>query len=52
MPEPIFMKLGMYIKATKPISIAFQKYLPSVCVTMCISPIGAKQRLTGGNEYT
>jgi hypothetical protein len=37
MPEPIFMKLGMNIMATEPISTAYcvHKFLPSVCVSVC-----------------
>jgi hypothetical protein len=50
MPEPIFMKLDMYIMATEPFSAAyFIKSFPSVCVCMwlvkCIPPFGARQRL-------
>jgi hypothetical protein len=38
MPEPIFMKLGMYIMATEPIStVLLHKSLPSVCVSVCVS---------------
>jgi hypothetical protein len=40
------MKLGMYIMAPEPISTAyFINPLPSVCVSMCIPPIVARQRL-------
>jgi hypothetical protein len=35
MPEPIFMKLGMYIMAPEPISTAyFINPVPSVCVSV------------------
>jgi hypothetical protein len=44
MHEPIFLKLGMHIMAPEPISTASFRNL-SVCVCMCIPPIGARQRL-------
>jgi hypothetical protein len=37
MPEPIFMKLGMYIMAPEPIATAyFINSPPSVCVSVCV----------------
>jgi hypothetical protein len=46
MPEPIFMKLGMYIMATEHITMALSKIRTiSLCVCMCIPPIVARQRL-------
>jgi hypothetical protein len=43
MPEPNFMKLGMYIMVSEPNSTAY-KSLPSVCV--CVYPlIISRQRL-------
>jgi hypothetical protein len=40
MPEPIFMKLGMYIMPPEPISAAYF----SLCVYTCTPPIVARQR--------
>jgi hypothetical protein len=40
MPEPIFMKLGMYIMAPEPILTAS---LPSVCVSLCVSLLSRQQ---------
>jgi hypothetical protein len=46
MPESVFMKLGMYIMAPEPISAQyFNKLLPSVCVSVCVSLIVDSQRL-------
>jgi hypothetical protein len=50
MPEPIFMKFGMYIMATEPnLSGIPHKSLPSVCVAVCVfllSLLVFKRRLT------
>jgi hypothetical protein len=45
MPEPIFIKLSMYIMAPEPISMVYltNPFHQSVCV--CIPPIVARQRL-------
>jgi hypothetical protein len=46
MPEPVFMKHGMYFMATEPISTAYFLNPPiSLCVGMFIPPIVARQRL-------
>jgi hypothetical protein len=46
MPEPIFMKLGMYIIAPEPhLNGVIHKSLLLVCVPICVSPIVATQRL-------
>jgi hypothetical protein len=47
MPEPIFMKLGMYIMAPEPILTAYiiNPSHQSACVYMCIPPFVATQRL-------
>jgi hypothetical protein len=45
MPEPIFMKLGMYILAPEPISAA---YFINPChqfMSVCVSPTVARQRI-------
>jgi hypothetical protein len=42
MPEPIFVKLSMYIVAPEPISTV---YFISLCVCVCIPPFVARQRL-------
>jgi hypothetical protein len=40
MPESVFMKLGMYYHGTwTHLSWVLHKFLPQVCVSMCISPI-------------
>jgi hypothetical protein len=46
MPEPIFMKLGMYIMTLESLSTGvLHKSLPSVCVSIYVSPTIAKQQL-------
>jgi hypothetical protein len=45
MPEPIFMKLGMYIMAPEPISTSYFINPFRLCVCMCITPSAARQRL-------
>jgi hypothetical protein len=45
MPEPIFMKLGIYIMTPEPISTAYFINPPiSVCVCIYTHPIVARQR--------
>jgi hypothetical protein len=44
MHELVFMKLGMHIVAPEPSSTA--QSLPSVCVSVSLSPIVARQRLS------
>jgi hypothetical protein len=52
MPEPIYMKLGMYIMTSEPISTAYfiNPSHQSVCLYVYL-PIVARQRL-GGNVTT
>jgi hypothetical protein len=46
MPERIFMKLGMYIMASEPISNGVLYIsLPPACLSVYVSPIVARQRL-------
>jgi hypothetical protein len=46
MPEPVFMKLGMYIMTRAHLNDILHKPLSSVCVSVCVSnPIAARQRL-------
>jgi hypothetical protein len=47
MPEPIFIKLGMYIMASEPISTAYFINPPpiSLCFFTCFPHIVARQRL-------
>jgi hypothetical protein len=47
MPEPVFMKLGMHIMGTEPISTAYfiNPSQSVLCACMCTPPIVAKQRL-------
>jgi hypothetical protein len=41
------MKLGMYVMATEPNSTAYSaKSAPSVCVSMCVCPVVARQMLS------
>jgi hypothetical protein len=47
MAEVIFMKLGIYIRAPEPISMAYFMNPPiSLCVYMYIHPIVARQQLS------
>jgi hypothetical protein len=45
MPEPIIMKLGMYIMASEPISTAYFIIPPPIYVSVYVSPTVARQRL-------
>jgi hypothetical protein len=46
MPEAIFMKFGMYIMAPQPISVAYFINPSHQSVSVCVSPIVARQRLS------
>jgi hypothetical protein len=56
-PEPVFMKLGMYIMTPEPhLNGVLHKSLPPVCVSLCISNLslignGSIKRYRD-NEYT
>jgi hypothetical protein len=58
MPEPNFIKLGMYIMVRERISVAYlKKILELVCVSLCVSPphrceVTAQKPRSRGKEYT
>jgi hypothetical protein len=45
MPEPMFMKLGIYIMANEPIWTSWIPHI-NLCVCLCIPFSGARQRLS------
>jgi imidazoleglycerol phosphate synthase glutamine amidotransferase subunit HisH len=44
MPEPVFMKLGMYIMAPEPIITVYFIHFSYKSVSVCVSHIVARQR--------
>jgi hypothetical protein len=42
MPQPIFMKLGIYIMTSEPISVAYLMNPSHQSVCLCVSPIFAR----------
>jgi hypothetical protein len=51
MPEPIFMKFGMYFMESEPISTAYFIHPSQQSVSICISSLIVRQRL-GKNPPT